>query len=303
MPEMQGVLTREAAGSAAPTVAIPIKDLDRLPYPSFDDYYMDLAASGLALRPQSRVLLPFESSRGCWWGEKSQCTFCGLNGSSMEYRAKSAQRSLDELEWLQGRYKGLYGAITAVDKVVPKEYFAEFFPRVVSLQLNLNLHYEVRANLRKSEVEMLRRAGVTVIQPGIESLSTRLLHLMHKGVTTLQNVQLLKWCRQFGIRVYWNLLFGFPGETEEDYNQIVEVVHAISHLQPPLGVVRVAFERFSPYFNYPQAFQITDMHPDPSYAYVYPGLTPTDLNCNRLRSLRRDRLRLVMLRRGIIETV
>ena len=48
-------------------------------------------------------------------------------------------------------------------------------------------------------------------------LSTHVLKLMRKGTSMLQNLRLLKWCRYYGIEVAWNLIWGFPGETEEDY--------------------------------------------------------------------------------------
>ena len=38
------------------------------------------------LEPQVHL----ETSRGCWWGEKSHCTFCGLNADSMNYRAMNS---------------------------------------------------------------------------------------------------------------------------------------------------------------------------------------------------------------------
>ena len=47
-------------------------------------------------------------------------------------------------------------------------------------------------------MRLLRDAGVTTIQPGIESFSDRVLKLMKKGVTGLQNIQLLKWCKEIG---------------------------------------------------------------------------------------------------------
>src|SRR5262249_9640089 len=37
-------------------------------------------------------ILLFETSRGCWWGERSHCTFCGLNGLTMNYHAMSPQK-------------------------------------------------------------------------------------------------------------------------------------------------------------------------------------------------------------------
>src|SRR5690606_20604595 len=46
------------------------------PHLRYDAYFRRLADLGLT--DEVEVWLPFESSRGCWWGEKSHCTFCGL---------------------------------------------------------------------------------------------------------------------------------------------------------------------------------------------------------------------------------
>ena len=48
--------------------------------PTSRDYFRALDASGAA--PDVAPTLLFETSRGCWWGAKSHCTFCGLNGGS-----------------------------------------------------------------------------------------------------------------------------------------------------------------------------------------------------------------------------
>jgi hypothetical protein len=55
------------------------------------------------------------------------------------------------------------------------------------------LFYEVKANLSHQQLELLARAGVRWVQPGIESLHTEVLRLMDKGVAGWQNIQLLKW--------------------------------------------------------------------------------------------------------------
>ena len=81
----------------------------------------------------------------------------------------------------------------------------------------MSLFYEVKANLRLQQVALLAAAGIDRIQPGIESLSDHVLKLMRKGTTALQNVQLLKWCREHGVKAEWNVLYGFPGELPEDY--------------------------------------------------------------------------------------
>src|SRR5262249_7242667 len=45
-------------------------------------------------------ILLFETSRGCWWGERSHCTFCGLNGLTMNYHAMSPQKAIAYLNSL-----------------------------------------------------------------------------------------------------------------------------------------------------------------------------------------------------------
>ena len=61
------------------------------------------------------------------------------------------------------------------------------------------------------------------LQPGIESLSTPILLLMRKGVTAFQNVRLLKWCAEYGIHVFWNVIYGFWGELPEEYARLARL--------------------------------------------------------------------------------
>ena len=69
----------------------PNSDLEGLPTPSFDDYYTQFQMIlGETLSGSANDLwLPYESSRGCWWGQKHHCTFCGINGRGMAFRQKS----------------------------------------------------------------------------------------------------------------------------------------------------------------------------------------------------------------------
>lgn len=76
--------------------APPIQDLDSLPVPNYDDFFDRRRTLNL---PETylETYLPIETARGCWWGEKHHCTFCGINGLNMKFRAKSMERVLSEL--------------------------------------------------------------------------------------------------------------------------------------------------------------------------------------------------------------
>jgi hypothetical protein len=93
---------------------------------------------------------------------------------------------------------------------------------------------------------------------------------MHKGVSPLQNVQLLKWCLQYGVTPMWNLLYGFPGENAQDYRINLEFIRALTHLAPPMGYGAVRLERFSPIFEHPAQFGIRHVRPVKPYRYLYP---------------------------------
>jgi len=56
--------------------------------------------------PDGRIkpMLIFETSRGCAWGERRQCAFCGLNGLTLRYRALTPENAISQIHALY-RYK------------------------------------------------------------------------------------------------------------------------------------------------------------------------------------------------------
>src|SRR5262249_20771184 len=162
-----------------------------------------------------------------WWGQRMHCTFCGLNGERMRFRSKSPTRVLSELASLRAEHPGL--PIGVVDNILDMSYFHTVLPALAADGGALRLFYEVKANLRKEHVRLLRDAGVRDIQPGIESLSDGVLRLMRKGVSALQNIQLLKWCVELGVHPVWNVLWGFPGEDPAEYIRMARLVPLLTH--------------------------------------------------------------------------
>lgn len=243
----------------------PLQDLNESPAPDYSDYFLALKQAGLDR--VLRVTLPFEASRGCWWGAKHHCTFCGLNGNAMAFRKKSPARVYEDILSISREYSCL--SLDAVDNILAMDYFTGLLPKLAESNFDITLFFEVKANMTRQQVALLRAAGITRIQPGIESVSTRLLKLMNKGVTAIQNLQLLKWCFEFGIFPAWNVLFGFPGETPEDYEGFPQIFRAISHLCPPVGTSPVIFERFSPYHFDREKYSLS-LEPSPFYKLLFP---------------------------------
>jgi ribosomal peptide maturation radical SAM protein 1 len=244
----------------------PVKEMDSLPYPDFGEYYARLDAS--PLKESITPALLIETARGCWWGAKQHCTFCGLNGDMMAFRSKSPERAFEELKFLSETYGRK--RIDCVDNILEMKYVNTLFPRLRDSGLGIELFYEVKSNLRYEQLAALYDGGLRGIQPGVESFSNEILRLMKKGCTGLQNIQLLRWCAELGIDAAYNILTGFPNETPSEYERMAELAPLICHLQPPVVVSPIRLDRFSPFYMRSAEFGLTRVRPTVSYYYVYP---------------------------------
>lgn len=248
----------------------PIRDMRVVATPDFADYFAalrQLQAAG-ALPDTLPRYITAESSRGCWWGAKSHCTFCGLNGEEgMAFRNKPADRMRAELDALA---RGGVPAVFMTDNIMPRSYLTELLPDLAEREPRLNLFYEVKSNLTRAEVETMARGGVAMVQPGIESLSTPVLKLMRKGVSAQQNIALLRDCAATGIRVAWGIIYGFPGEAAADYAAMIELMPLLAHLDPPNGANRIVIDRFSPLYRGHDTNGVGAVTPLPGYRKLYP---------------------------------
>ena len=256
---------QDGAIRLAPTTAL-FTDFARTGPPDYDDYYRLLAELGATAQGLDRILL-YEGSRGCWWGEKHHCTFCGLNAQSMKFRAKSPEQVARELTYLSHRYDT--ARFRLVDNIIDMKYIDQLFGKFAADHCDLDVFIETKSNLHKQQIRTLAAGGVKCMQPGLESLSANQLKAMDKGVTPMQNIVCLKWSFYYRVTVSWNILLGFPGETNEDYLRQIDMIPSLLHLQPPEATGKFWLERFSPYYARPSEYGVRMTGPGSAYEYVY----------------------------------
>jgi ribosomal peptide maturation radical SAM protein 1 len=261
-----GVAYREGTTISFTPNHLLFSDFAKTGPPDYDDYYHLLAELGEAAQGLDRILL-YEGSRGCWWGEKHHCTFCGLNAQSMKFRAKSPEQAAREMAYLSSRYDT--SRFRLVDNIIDMKYVENLFGRFAEDHCDLDVFIETKSNLQKNQIRTLAAGGVKCMQPGLESLSVNQLQAMDKGVTPMQNIICLKWSSYYHVAVSWNILLGFPGETNEDYRRQIDLIPSLFHLHPPEATGKFWLQRFSPYYTKPHEYGVRITGPWTAYEYVY----------------------------------
>lgn len=265
LESVPGVATRDKPHSERQVV----EDMNLSPLPMYEEFFARAEELKLSqVMTPGFVELPFETARGCWWGERRHCIFCGLNGTGMGFRSKGPDRAASDISQLRSRYRRFN--LSAVDNILDKNYVGAVFGSTNLGDGDLSIFYEVKADLGREDIESLVNAGVDRVQPGIESLSSHVLALMRKGTRASWNITFLKWARFYGMYLNWNLLYGFPGETSKDYEDQAQLMGFLHHLQPPSMVGRIEMDRFSPLFEDRDTFPAHRINPVPMYEQIYP---------------------------------
>ncbi len=245
-----------------------IIDINSLPIPSYGSFFEQLETASDELKQYFAYYgrLPIEISRGCWW---NRCTFCNLNIQFKKYREKSVDRFIEELQFLSNKYNMLDFQI--IGNTLPKTDYKLLFEKLIKLGKDYNLVVEARAGqLKSDEYVLMKKAGFTIIQTGIESFSTNYLKKMNKGARVIDNIAALKFCKENGIENQYNLVVNYPNEELIDFEETKKTVQLLKqHLDPPQVCPLKVFYG-SPIQKNPEQFNIESLDYAPLDKMMYP---------------------------------
>lgn len=270
--DLDRVVTRGglASGDVAPRPVEPppphLADLDRLPLPAYDDFFTQFDAAEVP--PEYPPVLMVETSRGCWWNVRSRCAFCGLNGRYLQFRSKSVEVAVEQLRRLVERHGG-HGIALADNNQTPA-FLRDFGAGLRDLAPEAPVYLGIRPTLGRAQLRDMGRLKATRFIVGVESLSSDALRFVGKGTTAARNVRFLRTARELGLRIEWNLLWGFPEEDREAYDRLVPRLPLLHHLTPPFRAVPVQLHRFSPMVERADELELAPLTPAPAYRDVYP---------------------------------
>lgn len=231
-----------------------VVNLNSTPIPSYDSFYRDLAATTGEIQQYFHYFgrLPVEISRGCWW---NRCTFCNLNVHYPSYQEKSVGRIIQEIQWLSDRYRML--EFQMIGNTLPRHEYRSLFEKIKQLGRDFSFFVEARAGqLTGEDYRLMKEAGFTAIQTGVESFSSHYLRKINKGVRVIDNIAALKFCQENKIKNGFNLLVRYPNEEPVDFEETSKVVHIIQSFLDPPQLCEFRLMYGSPIYCHPQSFNI-----------------------------------------------
>ncbi len=242
--------------------------LDKMPIADYAAYEKQVKLIlGDAFYEKNIIAVWYETNRGCWWAEKAKCSFCGI--AEIGFRQKSIEQIREDLKEIRRQVPDKLVFFT--DLIMSQE----FPKKLLAYEDNLDdlpvMGMQLKVGRSIEEVARLRQVKAKFILPGVESFSTKLLKKLKKGTTGKQNIYFLRNTRSFGIYTQYFLLWGLPDDEHQDYQQLLDLIPLIVHLQPPRTFVGMRIGRDSPYFDQPDAHNIKNLRFWKVYEDVFPA--------------------------------
>ncbi|MCX5694688.1 MAG: radical SAM protein [Candidatus Omnitrophica bacterium] len=197
-----------------------VANINKLPFPDFSDY--NLADYD---NPHQLSIL---SNRGCPY----PCVFCSTKLFWAGFRSMNGQRMFSEIDYQLSHHKEV-NFFTFNDHVVNADMRAltDFCELVIDAKLNHrnSSSWEkliwrgaavIRDEMSADFMCKMQAAGCTELEYGIESASVAIRKLMNKPPYDLGVLRkVIRDTHSAGIRTRVNFMFGFPGETEDDFQE------------------------------------------------------------------------------------
>lgn len=184
-------------------------EMKEVPVPDFSD-----------TNPESYYHLSIEGARSCPF----QCSFCSETIQWGNYRKKPITLFAEQVVDLATRYHN--NSFFMGDSLM-NPYINPFATRL--LEMNASILYDgyLRADkpvTHRDYVKLWADSGCYRVRLGIESAAVRVLDAMDKMTTPKVISDVLKTLANEGIRTttYW--IVGFPGETEEDFQETCDFI-------------------------------------------------------------------------------
>jgi len=236
--------------------------LDNLPFLDFEDL-------PLSDYDDSRHI-PFMASRGCI----QRCVFCSSRVFWPGYRTMSGERIFKEIKFhkiQQSKLNNNFAHVDFLDLLFNGNMrtltdFCDLM-RKSELDIHWTANMIIRPEMDLNIIKKMKESGCEHIIFGIESGSQRVLDLMNKNYQIEDANRIIKCLHEAGIVVTCNFMFGFPGETDEDFQMTLDFIERNSKFLDRVYPSRTFFaiEEYSYLHSHLEEFSIKPNPPNHLY--------------------------------------
>lgn len=193
-----------------------VQDIDVFPYPLYEDLPINRYGT-----EHFGAILGIISSRGC----PHQCIYCAANTiHKRQYRKRSIENVMGEIEKLKYQFGAkrfsFYDDTFTLDSRRTEAICEALIERNLGLEWNCITRAD---NLTKSLLKVMKRAGCTAVQIGIESGDNDILRLAKRRETVEEGIQAVKWTKELGMEVVGLFIIGLPYETGKTIRKTIDI--------------------------------------------------------------------------------
>ncbi len=200
--------------------------VDSLPTPTFEGFPLDSYLN-------QQLVIPYLTSRGCYWGK---CAFCtSFETYKGGYRQRSIDLVLDDLKKLSEECGS--NTFFFVDQATSPASLRRISQGLIDSGADYHWQTEARFE-RKLDLpllELMHRSGCRKVLFGLESGHQRVLDLMEKGNQLEDTRRILEDCQKAHVGIHVFLICGFPTETEEEADASVDFILGVDGLTSSPG--------------------------------------------------------------------
>ncbi len=205
-----------------------VQNLDELPFPAWHLYDLSKYRTP-RLTGRKNPVGAMETSRGCPY----LCTYCNKGVFTIKWRGKSAQRVVDEMEYmLKCGFKEIHiwDDMFSTDRDRAKKICDLIIQR--GLKFPWNIYNGIRVDSVDQELlNKLKQAGCYRVSFGVESGNQRVLDGIKKGIQLEQAKNAFAMAKKANIETMGFFMLGLPDDTEETMQETIEFA---SQLQPDI---------------------------------------------------------------------
>ncbi len=222
--ELVELVHRIKGGTEQPALSQPAAQSPPFDYlPLFDK-------SQLALYPSSRLTLPLQFTRGCYYAKCTYCTYPVVEPVVTKLYARQARDTMARLQDLHG-----------VDRFSIKDSLftpamLDRLSRAVVESPRLDVRWSVTTKVSSKLVDLapaLASAGLSTVELGVETIHPRGQRLFRKQASREDIERVVLTLAQCGVVVIVNLIFGLPGESLVDAEEQLSWFQELRQAGPP----------------------------------------------------------------------